>query len=131
MPRKISRKGLVRKLDKFFSLYIRQRNAVDGFVKCVTCNQPQTKHWKEVDAGHFVSRRHYATRWSPINVHVQCKSCNGFRAGENYIMGKYIDKTYGFGTADELISKSRQIQKFSNTDLEEMIEEYKNKVNNI
>ena len=28
MPRKISRKGLVRKLDKFFSLYIRQRNAL-------------------------------------------------------------------------------------------------------
>jgi len=43
-------------------------------------------------------------------------------------MGKYIDKTFGVGTADELISKSRQIQKFSNTDLEEMIEEYKNKV---
>ena len=46
-------------------------------------------------------------------------------------MGKYIDKTYGVGTADEMISKSRQIQKFSNTDLEEMIEEYKNKVNNL
>ena len=126
MPRKISRKGLVRKLDKFFSLYIRQRNAVDGFVKCVTCGI--RKHWKEVDAGHFCSRRHYSTRWNTLNVFEQCKKCNGFGGGENYIMGKYIDKTFGVGTADEMIAKSRQIQKFSNTDLEEMIEEYKNKV---
>ena len=66
MPRKISRKGLVRKLDKFFSLYIRQRNAIDGYVKCVTCNT--LKHWKEVDAGHFCSRRHYSTRWNTLNI---------------------------------------------------------------
>jgi len=71
-----------------------------------------------------------AFRYSLFNKCIleQCKKCNGFGGGENYIMGKYIDKTFGVGTADELISKSRQIQKFSNTDLEEMIEEYKNKV---
>ena len=122
MPRKISRKGLVKKLDKVFSIYIRTRHAKENLVQCVTCGT--RKHWKEVDAGHFVSRRHYSTRWHQQNVHAQCKSCNGFHGGQNYIMGKYIDKTYGEGTADELITMSRQIKKFSNQDLEDLIKQY-------
>ena len=39
-------------------------------------------------------------------------------------MGKYIDKTYGEGTADELITMSRQIKKFSDQDLKDLIEQY-------
>jgi hypothetical protein len=119
---KISRTGLVRKLDKVFSLYIRQRLEKNGIVECVTCGTK--KHWKEVDAGHFCSRRHYSTRWEAQNVHVQCKSCNGFHAGQNYLMGKYIDKTYGEGTADELIKMSRQIRKFTDQELKDLIERY-------
>ena len=123
MARPISRKGLVKKLDKLFSIYIRKRNAMDGMVRCVTCNT--TKHWKEVDAGHFCSRRHYSTRWHPTNVFEQCKKCNRF-GGENYLMGKYIDKTYGIGTADELIKLSKQITKFTDQDLKDMIKLYEN-----
>jgi hypothetical protein len=37
MPRKISRKGLVKKLDRVFSIYIRTRHAKEGMVRCVTC----------------------------------------------------------------------------------------------
>jgi len=122
MPRKISRKGLIKKLDKVFSVYIRTRNAKKNLVQCVTCGV--RKHWKEVDAGHFVSRRHYSTRWNSQNVHAQCKSCNGFHAGQNYLMGKYIDKTYGIGTADELITMSRQIKKFTDQDLKDLIKQY-------
>jgi len=96
-------------------------------VRCVTCNT--LKHWKEVDAGHFCSRKHYSTRWNSTNVQVQCKSCNGFKAGENYLFGKYLDATHGIGTADELINLSRQIKKFTNPDLLEMINKYKNLIN--
>mgnify|MGYP003630912906 CR=1 FL=1 len=122
--RKISRKGLVKKLDKAFSEYIRRRYIKNEIVECVTCGVK--KHWKEVDAGHFVSRRHYATRWNPINVFAQCKKCNGFAAGENYLFGKYIDKNYGIGTADELIKLSKQITKIMNYELEEKIKYYTN-----
>jgi 5-methylcytosine-specific restriction endonuclease McrA len=122
MPRKISRKGLIRKLDRVFSLYIRTRNAKNEIVECVTCGVK--KHYTEMDAGHFVSRRHYATRWTPSNCHVQCKKCNNWGAGESYLMGKYIDKAYGAGTADELITLSRQIKKFTDEDLKELIEKY-------
>ena len=37
----------------------------------------------------------------------------------------YIDKTYGEGTADELITMSRQIKKFTDQDLKDLIEHYK------
>lgn len=40
-------------------------------------------------------------------------------------MGKYIDKTYGIGTADELITLSRQIKKFTDEDLKDLISKYK------
>ena len=124
MPRKISRKGLIRKLDKVFSIYIRTRYAMDGMVRCVTCNT--IKKWQDVDAGHFCGRRHYSTRYHPTNVQVQCKSCNGFKAGENYLFGKYLDKTHGAGTADELIKLSREITKFTDQDLKDMIKLYEN-----
>ena len=39
-------------------------------------------------------------------------------------MGKYIDKTYGEGTADELIALSRRIKKFTDQDLKDLIEQY-------
>ena len=39
-------------------------------------------------------------------------------------MGKYIDKTYGEGTADELIKMSRQIKKFTDQDLKDLIQKY-------
>jgi len=122
MARRISRKGLIRKLDKVFSIYIRTRNAKNEIVECVTCGVK--KHFSEMDAGHFVSRRHYATRWTSSNCHVQCKKCNNWGAGESYLMGKYIDKTYGEGTADELITMSRQIKKFTDQDLKDLIEQY-------
>ena len=127
MPRKISRKGLVKKLDKIFSEYIRRRYAKNDIVECVTCGI--NKHYKEIDAGHFMSRKHYSTRWHPTNVQVQCKNCNGFRAGENYLFGKYLDSVFGIGTADELVALSRQIKKYTDKDLEELIFHYKNLVN--
>jgi hypothetical protein len=37
---------------------------------------------------------------------------------------QYIDKTYGEGTADELITMSRQIKKFTDQDLKDLIEQY-------
>jgi len=61
-------------LDRIFSEYIRLKDAKDGIVRCYTCGA--FKHWKEVDAGHYISRTHKATRWDKRNVHVQCKKCN-------------------------------------------------------
>lgn len=119
-----SRKSIVAKLDKEFSLYIRQRNAVNGTVTCFTCGKQD--HWQNMDCGHFMSRKHYATRWHEDNCQVQCKSCNVFRYGEQFKFGVNLNQLKD-GLAEDLLAKSRELTKFSNSELLELIEYYKQK----
>ena len=127
MPRKPSRKTLVTKADKVFSEYIRRRYTNDnGLTECYTCGKKE--HWKELQCGHFMSRKHYSTRWSETNCQVQCAGCNVFRYGEQYKFGRNLDIEFGNGTADELHQLSRQIVKYDNQDLMEMIKHYEKKI---
>jgi len=125
MPKKPSRKTIITKLDNIFSQYIRLRYSKNEISECVTCGKQD--HWKKLQAGHFISRKHYATRWDEDNVQVQCSGCNVFRYGEQYLFSKYL----GVDLSEELLMKSRKIQKFSDNELLEMIELYTEKVNNL
>lgn len=120
--RKASRKTLVAKLDAIFSEYIRRRYAEDDIAICVTCGKKD--HYKSLQAGHFISRKQYATRWDEDNVQVQCVACNVYRYGEQYKFGLYL----GADKSQELLQKSRQTVKFLDYELQEMIELYKHKV---
>lgn len=120
MARKLTRKGLIKKLDQVFSEFIRTRTAdKNGIVSCVTCGKKD--HWKAMDCGHFVSRKHYATRWHEDNCAVQCKSCNVFRYGEQYKFSLYL----GASKSEELYQLSKQTAKYMDQDLIELIEKYK------
>jgi 5-methylcytosine-specific restriction endonuclease McrA len=125
MSKKPSRKTIITKLDNIFSQYIRLRYSKNEISECVTCGKQD--HWKKLQAGHFISRKHYATRWDEDNVQVQCSGCNVFRYGEQYLFSKYL----GVDLSEELLIKSRKIQKFSDNELLEMIELYTEKVNNL
>ena len=125
MPKKASRKTIVKKLDAIFSIYIRRRYAKNNIAECVTCGKQD--HWKNLQAGHFMSRKHYSTRWDEDNVEVQCMGCNVYRYGEQYLFAKYL----GEEKSNELLIKSRQIQKFTDIELLELIEFYKHKVDNL
>ena len=129
MPKKPSRKTIVKKLDKVFSQFIRRRFAVNEIAKCVTCGKQA--HWKELQAGHFMSRKHYSTRWNDINVQVQCSSCNVFKYGEQYKFGLYLEDAYGKGTAEIMQHNSRQIVKYSSVHLNELIEYYNKLLTNL
>ena len=97
MAKRPSRKTIIKKLDKVFSQFIRRRFAVNEIAKCVTCGKQA--HWKELQAGHFMSRKHYSTRWDEINVQTQCSGCNVFRYGEQFKFGMYLEQAYGNGVA--------------------------------
>lgn len=125
MPKKPTRKTLITKLDKVFSEYIRRRYAKNEIATCVTCGKKD--HWKKLQAGHFMSRKHYATRWDEDNVEVQCSACNVFRYGEQYLFAKYL----GTEKADMLLAKSREAVKFPDWEIQEMIELYKNKIKDL
>jgi len=123
--RKPSRKNLVVKLDKVFSEYVRRRYAVNDIAECVTCGKKD--HWKNLQAGHFISRKHYATRWNEENVQVQCVKCNVYRYGEQYLFGLHL----GQEVSERLLQESREIVKFSDHDLEEKINYFIDKLSEL
>ena len=128
MPKtkKLSRSKLVKKLDMVFSKYIRISSAdKSGYCTCITCGVK--KHWKEIQAGHFMSRKHYSTRWDERNVKPQCVGCNMFKQGEQYKYSLFLGKD----EAEVLYLKSKETVKFSNYELEEMINNYSNRLKSI
>jgi hypothetical protein len=119
---------LKKELDKWFSLYIRLRDADSlGFVQCFTCQR--FKHYKSgMQNGHFQSRSFMSTRFDEENCQPQCVGCNMFKSGEQYKFSVNLDNKYGEGKAKELEFKARQIQKFTRVDYEESISYYKSLV---
>mgnify|MGYP003635855271 CR=1 FL=1 len=125
MPKKkLTRSKLVKKLDNIFSQYIRLSNSKNGNCTCVTCGK--VGDWKNggMQAGHFMSRKHYATRWNEDNVKPQCIACNMFKAGEQYKFSLYL----GGKLSEELLQESRKIRKFTSDELEEMVVHYSKEV---
>jgi len=53
---------------------------VNGWCFCYTCGAPHPV--SEIDAGHYISRRFYATRYELDNIRPQCQGCNKYRGGE-------------------------------------------------
>ena len=81
-PKAKSISKLKTELDDIYSLYIRHLYAdSDGNIKCYTCDT--IKPIKEMQNGHFWSRKHLSTRWNDDNCRPQCLSCNFFNNG-NY-----------------------------------------------
>tara|TARA_B110000977_G_C10960053_1_gene448176 strand:+ start:563 stop:949 length:387 start_codon:yes stop_codon:yes gene_type:complete len=123
MPKKPTRSKLVKKLDTIFSQYIRKSNAdKNGYCNCCTCGKQV--FWKEIQAGHFMSRKHYSIRWDERNVNPQCVACNVFRYGEQYKYSIFLGKT----TADLLYLQSKEIKKYSTDELKELTDFYSNKL---
>jgi hypothetical protein len=123
--KKPTRSKLIKKLDVIFSQYIRlSRSDKNGFCTCITCGKKG--HWKNggIQAGHFMSRKHYSTRWNEDNVHPQCVACNMFRSGEQYKYSIFL----GTDKANKLFLQSQKIVKFANNEIEQMITEYSEKL---
>ena len=123
---------LKKELDKYFSLYIRLREATDtGLCQCFTCGK--VAHYKTggMQCGHFQSRKHLSTRWNEQNCQVQCVGCNMFKQGEQWKFGVQLDVKYGGGTSEELQFLAKQTHKKARWEYEDGISYYKNFVDNL
>lgn len=123
---------LKKELWKLVSEYIRRSQSDEnGIGTCISCGS--RKHWKMMDAGHFIPQSAGdALRFEEINIHIQCKVCNIW----NKEMGKigyanFMVKKYGKEVVDELDQRRRKIKKFTRPELEELIETYKEKLENL
>ncbi len=123
---------LKKELDAVFSKYIRWYYAdSNGVVECYTCGVQ--KPVKEMQAGHFQSRRHTSTRWDVEfgNVKPQCVKCNMFAQGEQYLFGQKLKAEIGELAVEDLIALSRKSVKYSKGDLEYLIDLYKQKLKDL
>lgn len=119
-------------LDPLFSKYIRIQEAVksNGYVRCVTCGK--IREWDDqMEAGHYVSRDKWATKYLEANVHVQCKSCNSYHGGEIAEYAAYLISEYGADIITELVQKSREYKKFTLDELKKMGKIYRAKIRDL
>ena len=99
--------------DKWFSLYIRFRGALEfqkevpdadiTYGRCCTCGV--IREWKYMDCGHFIGRGSggmSGVRWDERNAHLQCKPCNGFFGGRPHEYEQFMVDRYGQSTVDML-----------------------------
>lgn len=114
---KPSKVKLRKEADRLFSRAVRLRDSelVDGVYQgeCITCSYSGIVAYlddKDIlrfargwDAGHYIGRGKYITRWDEENVNLQCSyRCNRMRSGE---LAKYklaLDAKYGLDTSVKL-----------------------------
>src|ERR1035437_7794925 len=106
--RKISRKGLVKKLDKAVSVSVIERDK-----KCVTCDSTD-----RLGCGHLFSRVAYSTRWDLMNCYAQCWPCNFRHEFDPYPLTNYFINKYGQDTYQVLHSQYVTPRKYKNFQLE-------------
>ncbi len=106
---------------------VRMKYADDfGMCQCVTCGKIEL--YKNMDGGHFVSRRHNATLLVEENIHPQCKGCNNHKNGNIDSYSVFMIDTYGLDAMKELVASKHQVRKFTDTELLELIAEYKRRI---
>ena len=118
---------LVKELDAVYSRYLRHKHAdFSGYVQCYTCGTK--KPIKEMQCGHFQSRRSMSTRFHLNNTRPQCVKCNMFSQGEQLLFYKHLCQEIGEKATEEVILLAKTSIKFSREELMEMIADYKNKL---
>jgi len=90
----MSKKELIKILDRCFSEYIRLSAADDqGYIICPTCLK--VYHWKDMDCSHYVNRDHLSVRWDERNAIAQCQSENRFQSGNIYKLRQVLVDRFG------------------------------------
>lgn len=122
-----SKSNLIKKLDKVFSLYIRLRDTMpSGYCRCISCGQ--LKPFSQIDAGHFFSRTHMATRYSELNVHGECRACNRFTADHLISYQDNLKRKIGLAKFEYLNVAAHSQKKWSDFELEALIKHYRSEV---
>jgi hypothetical protein len=115
---------LKKELDKWFSLYIRNKHSKNGMCVCYTCGA--VKEIKHIQNGHFIARSYLATRFDENNCRPQCVGCNMFGKGKPLEFEERLKKELGAKRVEDMKRKRNDIVKYYPYETE--IERYKNLV---
>lgn len=125
--KKKSLRSLKAKAWKLVSEYVRRADADEGGMnRCYTCGR--LAHWTELHAGHFVPGRGNSVLFDERVIRPQCPVCNLWRGGAYHAYTlKMIDEV-GREKVEELLALKSKVVKYSHSDLEDLIETYKTKL---
>ena len=113
-------KSLKKRLWKYFSIFIRQR---DNGV-CISCGKKDA--WQNMDCGHYIPKTAgLSIYFEEKNCAAQCQRCNRFMHGNLSQYALALQKKYGIGILEELDKKRREIRKITESEYEELIAKYK------
>lgn len=126
--KKVGVASLKKKADAVWSQYVRMRDAdMNGISTCISCDTK--RHWKQMQNGHFVSRKSSTLRYDEENCNAQCVACNMFKQGNQYAYALALDKKYGDGTAAKLHAQRMDTHKWTITELEQVISDAQERIN--
>lgn len=116
---------------QIFSIWVRLRDCEQYqkggmFAPCCTCGK--LTHFKNLQAGHFLSGRGNAILFDEDCVHAQCQQCNIFKHGNSDNYWPYMVKNYGWDKTYALWHKKQQTRDYSISDLEDIIIKYQEKI---
>jgi hypothetical protein len=117
-----------------FSRYIRLRDCLETtgtttHGRCVTCGK--TFEFSRLQAGHFIPGRTNAILFDERGVHAQCVGCNMFGRGMWPEYYQYMKEEYGEETIFELVALRRTVKKWTVSDLEEIRDLYRAKIDEL
>jgi len=118
-------KKMKEKAWKEFSKWIRRRDLCrsdNGYQPCITCGT--VKHYKELQAGHFIAGRTNAILFDERGVHAQCYGCNVGRYGNSVEYFIYMEKRYDRDTIDDLRRLRNTTRKYTLEELEALRDKY-------
>lgn len=121
--------SLKKKAWKILSEFIRRSYSDrNGFCRCYTCEK--VLDWKtDAQAGHAIGGRRGAVLLDPEIIRPQCVGCNVFGRGNYPIFTTKLIKEKGMDWWEGKLEQSRQVRKWTRSELEEFIETYKEKLN--
>ncbi len=118
---------LKEKCWKLCSEYNRRKSAgKKGFTVCVTCKIK--RHWKKLQAGHFIPGRNNAYLFVDDGIWPQCEGCNCYEGGKIEAYELFLIGKVGNIRVKQLKALKTIIRSFTEKELEEKIEDYKQKI---
>ena len=98
----------------------------NGYGKCISCGR--VKPFEELDAGHYFSRTHMATRFDEDNVHAECRFCNRMSSDHLVDYRENLIQKIGRSRYDRLYLLAHSSKFWMDFELEAMIKHYKEEV---
>ena len=127
----MSKPKLIKELEVWFGRYIRLKYSDSrGYCRCISCGK--VYFWKEIQNGHYMSRRYMSTRFSEDNCRPQGVECNIFNQGAIQMYRRALIKEIGEQRVDLIEVRARQENKnWSLFELKQLIEYYKKEVDKL